>query len=108
MTTQELVDQFKSTLISIGTKGVMTYLQAQIPFFNLPIVKFFTEMVVNKIVSIIVNYTELGIYFIHIDLKTAAQSQEFQEAAKINKELPSEESKQKLIEAARKLISFKS
>lgn len=107
MTTQELVDQFKSSLVRIGTDGVMTYLTAQIPFFSLPIVRYFTKIIVENIISIVVNYTELGVYFIHIDLKTAAQAKDFEQAAKLNKEAPSAESRQKLIDAARKLISLR-
>jgi hypothetical protein len=66
-----------------------------------------TSLVVEKIITIVVNYTDLGLYFIHIDLKTAAQARDFEEAAKLNKESPSEENRQKLIDAARKLIDLR-
>lgn len=55
----------------------MTYLSVQFPFFNIPVVKQITRFIVRKIISIIINKTELGLTMIHNILHTTAQGKDF-------------------------------
>jgi hypothetical protein len=113
LSADDFVSQLKSTLINIGTEGVMGFLTANVPFFALPVVRQITKIIVGKIISLAVNETELGLYFIHVDQYTKEQSDKFKEAAQKNAEAQangSEEERrlaeEELINRARDLIRF--
>ena len=113
MTTDDLIEALKSTLIRAGTQGVMQYLVALSSFFALPIVGPLMSQLVTYILGIAIRYTELGAYFVYTDMFTSAQGKKFQDAAIKNQEAQksgtNEEKKQSeadLINAARALIKF--
>lgn len=108
VTVDDVIEHVKDALISASTLGVMTYLSAQFPFFALPVVNQITELAVNKIISLAVNFTELGAYFVYVDLYTAKERADFEEAVakKANAKTEAEiaAANQAIIEAARKFI----
>ena len=77
----ELVELFKRNVVDLGTKGVMTYLAVQAPVFNLPILNSIVRFLVSRVISIAVNNTELGVYFIYTDQRTSAQAKAYEKAA---------------------------
>lgn len=80
----ELVELFKRNVVDLGTKGVMSYLAVQAPVFNLPILNAVIRFLVSRVISIAVNNTELGIYFIYTDQRTSAQAKAYEKAAQEN------------------------
>lgn len=87
MTRDEYADNIKSAFTTIGTNGLYTLLVTAVPFFKLPIIGTITEIIIKKIVSTLVNLTELQIFFIYIDMRTAKQAKEFESAAAINRRI---------------------
>ena len=113
MTIDDLVEQLKGAIITIGTQSVMAFLSVNAPFFALPVIRQITEFAVNKIISLAIKETEIGAFFAYVDIYTKAQVKAFEEAAirnKIAQESGTDEEKKKaeeaFIAAARDLIKF--
>jgi hypothetical protein len=81
MGSEALLEKLKDSVIELGTRAVMSYLCVQFPFLNVPILKWIAGLVVGKVLTVAVKYTELGIYFIHVDVMTSQQAKHFEEAA---------------------------
>lgn len=81
MTRDEYAENVKSAFISIGTKGIYTALVSSMPFFKLPIIGAIAEFLIRKTVSTLVNLTEMQMFFIYIDMRTADQAKDFELAA---------------------------
>lgn len=67
--------------------GVLAYIYAAFPFFNLPIIKNITSLVVKKIFRIGFELGELSINYLLIDIDTSKQRKEFEKAAIRDKEV---------------------
>ncbi len=109
----QVIEDLKSQLINIGTKGVMTYLMTQSPFFSIPIIKLLVSSIVKSVIEITVRYTELGAYFIYVDTFTEAQVEALKASMLVNKlaqESGDNEAKKKaendLVASARAIIKF--
>lgn len=107
MNTEDLLESFKDSVIKLGVDAVCTYLYAQLPFLNLPVVKQITRMIVNVVIETLVKYTEIGLYFAYVDIAVAKQAADYREAALKHKENPTHETQQAKIDAARNLIRFR-
>lgn len=115
MNLDDLIGQFKKTLVDLGTKGVMTLLVAEAPFFGLPIIRSLTEAAIRYVIRRMINDTELAIYFVYTDQRTSLQAKRFENAAierakvESNPSASEEEKKraeEELITAARILIKL--
>lgn len=112
------VEFLKTTALSIGKKAVLQFLIPQLPKFLTtgllgtlfsPLLGF----LVGKILEIAIRETEIGAFFLYIDLRTSAQGRDFEAAAKANLEkqkngTPAEKAKAEkdLIDAFRALAKF--
>lgn len=113
MNTDELIEVFKKSVVEIGSRGVMAYLVAQAPVLGLPVIRTIVSAMVSRIIDILVTNTELAIYFVYTDQRTAKQAKEYEEAAVrraviMQSQLSTEEEKknaeEELINRARELI----
>jgi len=100
-------------MIALGVESLLKYFCAEFAFFTLPIVNPIFKIVIKKIITVLINYTELGAYFIYVDNFTQEQAAKFQEAAQKNKEAQAngtdEQKKiaeQELIARARDLVKY--
>lgn len=84
MTQQQYVDLIKSALLTATRKAVMDYLVAQIPFLGWAFVNPIVGMIVDQILSIVFQQTELAAFFFYIDFRTVAQGKDFENAAVAN------------------------
>lgn len=91
----------------------MEYIQLHVPFLRLPVIREIAEWLVGKIIEILVNKTELGLFFIYVDSITDEQRRKLNEAATKNKEAQASGSEDdrrlaeaELIAAARNLLRF--
>lgn len=88
MNRQEYVDLIKSATLGAAKQGVLDYISAKLPslFTGLigkiatPILGFF----VGKILSIAIEKTELGIFFLYTDFRVTAQGRDFEAYALAN------------------------
>lgn len=77
MTHQEYVDSLKTSAVKLGSSSALLYIFTNIPFLKAPFLKQITEKIVESIISIFVNKTEMGIFFIYIDVRTNNQGELF-------------------------------
>lgn len=85
MTRDEYVDLLKSTALDLGTRLVIEYIVTRAPFFKLPFFNFFLSHIVQEILRIAIKQTELGAFFMYIDLRTHKQGVVYEAAALKNK-----------------------
>lgn len=81
MAKEAMTQSLRDTLLALALQGIMTYLRAQFPFFNLPIIRNITELAVSKILALALDQTELGVYIVMIKHTTSKQAQRFEIAA---------------------------
>ena len=81
VTRDEYVETLKSAALVTGKTGIMAYLISVVPFLGLPVMKAITSWFVEKVLWIAITKTELGAYFLFIDLRTSAQGREYFDAA---------------------------
>jgi len=81
MTRQEYIDLIKSAFLTAGKKAVMGYLVDKIAFFSLPIVNPILSMIVEKILTILIQSAEMLAFFTYTDFRVAAQGKSFEAAA---------------------------
>lgn len=79
MTRQEYVDALKSAIVTGVTKSAVGYLIAQLPFLS-PF-RFIIDAIIERLVSFLVNKTELGLFFMYVDFRTNAQAKDFEQSA---------------------------
>jgi hemolysin-activating ACP:hemolysin acyltransferase len=114
MTIDERIERFKSSVGDLGVNGVMIWLTAEVPFFAVWPVKQLMQAFVRKIVTILLDKTELGAFHWYADALTKGQAVAFEQAAmavEVAKEkgLSDEELaklEQAKIDACRALIKF--
>lgn len=114
MKINKVLEKFFDTLAEMGTEGVMAYLSVQAPFVNLPVIKQIIKAIIGKILKLAMHQTELGTYFLVVDIATAKEAKDFE---KVALELETAKTKgdadeikrleQSKIDAARKLIRIK-
>lgn len=108
----ELISKLKESLVSLGTKAVMSYLDAQAPVFaRIPWVRKIIEYACTKFLTFIANSLELGAYYTYIENHCKQQAEDYAKAAvafELAKGTPDAKAKEEaLLEAARKLISLR-
>lgn len=93
MSHEQYVDTIKQAALSMGRKLVFEYIKSKIPFlgnfFFGPIVGFF----VGKVLEIAFMKTELGLFFLYIDMRTNEQAKVFESAAIKNQNVKTESEK---------------
>lgn len=104
MTRDQYVEILKSAALSAGKKMVMSYLVTRVPFFALPIVNPILGFVVGSILEIAIRETEMGAFFLYIDLRTSAQGRAFEKAALKNYEVQKNGTPQEKADAEKELI----
>lgn len=114
----EYVELLKSTALSVGKKKVLPLLLARLPaklttgFFGALLNPFF-GLIVGEALEIAIRETEMGAFFLYIDLRTSAQGREFEKQARANFEAqkngtPEEKelAEKALIDAFRKFVKL--
>jgi hypothetical protein len=87
----EYVELLKSTVLSLGKKQILPLLLAQLPagmttgFVGMLLNPIF-GFLVGKVLEIAIRETEIGAFFLYIDLRTSAQGREFEEVMRKNLE----------------------
>jgi hypothetical protein len=112
-TQDQYVQAIKNSFISLGKKAVMAKLIQLSSVFALGPINALTALVVEKILTIVVNETETGIYFLYIDMRVHGQGREFSQAAQANFKAQQNGTKEEkdaaekaLIDAFSKLVKF--
>lgn len=108
----ELVTQLKSSLVSLGTKAVMSYLDVQAPVFSrIPFVRWIIKYFCERFLTFITDSAELGAYYVYIEAHCREQAVAFSDAClayEKAKGTPDEKLKlEARLAAARKLISLR-
>lgn len=108
----ELISKLKTSLVSLGTTAVMSYLNAQAPaLMRIPYLPKIIEYFSNKFLTFIANSLELGAYYAYIENHCREQAIAFADASvayEKAKGTPDEKIANELrLEAARKLISLR-
>ena len=81
MTRDEYVQLMKNAALDIGKRAVMKQLAAQIPFFAAGIPAKLAAIIVGKILEIAILETEMGAFFLYVDMRVDKQGSEFSDAA---------------------------
>jgi hypothetical protein len=113
MNQQQYVDLLKSSLLTATKKAVFDYIVGRIPWLGSALFSSITSMVINTVLKIAIEQTEMAAFFWYIDLRTAAQGKDFEKAALANQiaqmnGTPDEKKKaeQNLINAFRAFAKF--
>lgn len=109
MNRDQYVELIKSTAIDLGRRFVMSYLITRVPFLALPIINPIAAFVVGYILKIAIRETEMGAFYLFIDIRTNKQGIAFIEAA-IKNQLAQKSGNQAEIKNAEKELidSFRS
>lgn len=105
----EYVELLKSTALSLGKQKVLPLLLAQLPakmttgFFGAILNPLF-GLIVGKALEIAIRETEMGAFFLYIDLRTSAQGRAFEGAARKNIEAQLNGTPEQAAKAERELI----
>lgn len=81
MTRGEYIELIKSAFMTAGKKAVMSYLLEKFAFFKLPIVNPITAMIVEKLLTILIENAEMLVFFAYTDFRVSRQGKDFEEAA---------------------------
>jgi hypothetical protein len=81
MNRQEYADLIKNAALSAGKKLVVNYIVQKIPFFGLTFVNPILGFFVGQVLEIAIMKTEIGAFFLFIDMRTSQQGRDFQSAA---------------------------
>lgn len=82
----DYVKAIKSAFVSIGQTLAMSYITAHVPPLGLPVIRQIISWCIGKILEIMVNSTELGVYFVYTDFRTNEQGLAFIDVALKNRE----------------------
>jgi hypothetical protein len=85
----EYVELLKSTALSLGKREIMPLLLSQLPKalttgFLGAVLSPVLGFIVGKVLEIAIRETEIGAFFLYIDLRTSAQGRDFEKAARAN------------------------
>lgn len=108
----ELISQLKSSLVSLGNKAVMSYLDVQAPVFSrIPLLRSIISYLVTKFLTFVTDSAELAAYYGYIETHCREQAVAFSDAClayEKAKGTPDEKIKlEARLAAARKLISLR-
>lgn len=103
------VEFLKSTALAMGKKAVLTLLIPQLPKiltsgFLGAIFSPLLGFVVSKVLEIAIRETEIGMFFLYIDLRTSMQGRDFEKAARANLEKQKTGSPEEKAKAEKELI----
>ncbi|OPZ24511.1 MAG: hypothetical protein BWZ03_00144 [bacterium ADurb.BinA186] len=72
----------KDEIISLATRQILKKIVANVPLFGVGIFGFFTSQVVNRIVTLVVAYSDLGLAFLKIEKEKRQEVAKFKEKSK--------------------------
>ena len=104
-THDEYVKTLKSTFINLGKKAAVAKITKAIPFLALGPMSALTSMAVEAILTIVVNETETGLFFIYTDMRVNSQGRDFSKAALHNFKMQQSGTKEQKDEAEKALIT---
>lgn len=105
----EYVEFLKDTALSLGKKAVLEILLPALPSelttgilgtLLTPLIGF----LVGKILEIAIRETEIGLFFLYIDLRTSAQGRDFEKMARANLEKQKNGTPQEIARAEKELV----
>jgi hypothetical protein len=114
----EYVELLKSTALSLGKKAVLNLLIPALPGWMTSgligtLLNPLFGYLVGMILELAIRETEIGMFFLYIDLRTSAQGREFEKTARANLEkqkngtpAEKEKSEKELIDAFRAFVKF--
>lgn len=115
MTRTEYIEVLKSAFLTAGKNAVMKYLVSRFSFFSLKIINPITAMIVEKLIMILIENAEMGIFFLYTDFRVSEQGKDFEKVAmenSITQRIGTPEQKriseEKLIGALREFARFNS
>lgn len=105
----EYVALLKSTALSLSKEAVLKLLLAQLPAkmvtgFVGSILNPLLGFIVGKALEIAIHQTELGAFFLYIDLRTSAQGREFEKYARANFEVQKNGTPEQIEKSEKELI----
>lgn len=80
-THQDYVNAVKKSAVAVGKKALVTALTKKLPYLFVPFLNPITTVLIEKLVTILVEDTEFEIFFEYIDLRVDGQGRSFSEAA---------------------------
>lgn len=81
MNHQEYVDSLKASAIQIGKDILIREVKKRLPFLFIPILNPVMGYIIGKGVEILINHTEMAIFFFYIDMRVDKQAAVFSQAA---------------------------
>ncbi len=81
MNQQQYADLIKQAALSMGKKFVFNFVVSKIPILGNVVFGPVVGWVIGKVLEIAILKTEMGLFFIYIDLRTSQQGRDFQDAA---------------------------
>jgi hypothetical protein len=108
-TRDEYVELLKSTFLSLGKKQILPLLLAQLPaglttgFVGMLLNPIF-GFIVGTVLEIAIRETEIGLFFLYIDLRVNAQGKEFEATMRANLEAQKGGDPAKIAKAEKELI----
>lgn len=110
MNLDDAINAFKEAIIKVASTEIMALIIGAAPFFAWPVINQVTSFIVNQIVSLLINKTEVGIYFIRTDILTTGQASTYLKAQEDLQGAKTDDEKKvaelAVINAARDLIKF--
>lgn len=82
MSREDDVALIKQTALDLGRRVVLTYLAAQVPIFANYFLRWLADLIISKVLSVAINQTEFGVFFLYVDLRVNSQGKSFEEAAR--------------------------
>lgn len=104
MTRQETVDALKRAAKSIGTTSVMSYLTTVAPWVQFPVLRTIVSSIVGYVLGVAIDKTELGAFFLYIDVRTSLQGRDFADKALKNREAQRNGTPEEKLRAEKELI----
>lgn len=109
-TRDEYVDLLKSAALTAAKKKVMSLLMTELPEALTTgiigsILSPVLGLIVGKALELAIEKTELGLFFLYIDLRTSAQGREFEKDAKRNFDAQKHGTEQEKKDAEAQLIA---
>jgi hypothetical protein len=81
VTRDEYVEMIKSAALTAGKKAVMQKLVAKIPFLSVPLINPIIGYIAGLVLETAIRETEMGLFFLYVDLRLNAQAKDFEAAA---------------------------
>lgn len=100
----DYVASIKTAFVTLGKALAMSYIVAEVPFLGLPVIRSIVGFTVEKILSVVVNSTEMGAYFVYTDFRVNAQGHDFILAAMENHKIQASGTPEEKAASERKLF----